>query len=102
MSENGRRPTTGLVLPGGGARGAYQAGALKAIAEIVAPKRNPFPVIMGASVGAINAVAAATHALDFRRGVARMVAFWCSLKTSDIYRTDPFTVLKTGAPGYRR
>ena len=34
---------TGLVLPGGGARGAYQIGVLKAIAELLPEKRNnPF------------------------------------------------------------
>ena len=39
---------TGLVLPGGGARGAFQVGVLKAIAEIL-PRRccNPFPIISG-------------------------------------------------------
>jgi NTE family protein len=85
------------VLPGGGSRGAYQAGALKAIAEIIPEGRNPFPVIMGASVGAINAAALASHAMDFREGVARIVNFWCSLKTSDVYRTDLATIMKGGA-----
>ena len=55
MESSAKLPTMGLVLPGGGARGAYQAGALRAVAEIVPGGRNPFPVIMGASVGAINA-----------------------------------------------
>ena len=38
----------GLVLPGGGARAAYQVGVIKAIAEIM-PRRapNPFSVISG-------------------------------------------------------
>lgn len=92
-----QRPTLGLVLPGGGARGAYQAGALEAIAEMVPEDVNPFPVIMGASVGAINAVALATHALDFKRGVNRIVDFWDGLKTSDVYRTDLKTIMTMGA-----
>ena len=39
---------TALVLPGGGARGAFQVGVLKAIAEIV-PRGtvNPFGIISG-------------------------------------------------------
>ena len=46
----------GLVLPGGGARGAYQVGVLKAISEILPDSnKNPFPVMSGTSVGAINA-----------------------------------------------
>ncbi|GIT37642.1 MAG: hypothetical protein Ct9H300mP6_15100 [Gammaproteobacteria bacterium] len=44
----------GLVLPGGGARGAYQVGVLKAINEIK-PDSNPFSIISGTSAGAINA-----------------------------------------------
>ena len=37
---------TGLVLPGGGARGAYQIGVLKAIAQLLPEKRkNPFLLI---------------------------------------------------------
>ena len=43
----------GLVLSGGGGRGAYQAGVYKYLTE-----NNFFPeVISGTSVGAINAVA---------------------------------------------
>src|SRR6476646_6107424 len=87
----------GLVLPGGGARGAYQAGALKAVCDILNASAIPFPVIVGASVGAINAVSLATHATDFRQGVARLVDFWSTLKTSDVYRTDWPTVLMIGA-----
>ena len=65
-------PTAGLVLPGGGARGAYQVGALKAIAEIIDTRINPFPVIMGASVGAINAVALASQTRHFKRAVQQL------------------------------
>jgi NTE family protein len=97
VDSSANLPTMGLVLPGGGARGAYQAGALQAIAEIVPGGRNPFPVIMGASVGAINAVALASHALDFKHGVARIVDFWRSLITSEVYRTDVLTIMKGGA-----
>jgi len=40
-----------LVLPGAGARGAYQVGVLKAIAEFLPPQSpNPFAVISGTSV----------------------------------------------------
>ncbi|MET0204664.1 MAG: patatin-like phospholipase family protein, partial [Casimicrobiaceae bacterium] len=64
----------GLVLSGGGARAAYQAGALRAVAAILGKHRpRPFPVICGTSAGAINAAALATHADDFRRGVARLL-----------------------------
>ncbi len=88
--------TAGLILPGGGARGAYQAGALKAIAEIVGGRRNPFPVIAGASVGAINAAALASQASDYRQGVIHLAEFWEGLRVSDIYRTDIGSVALRG------
>ena len=46
---------TALALSGGGARGAYQSGVLKAISEICHKGENPFPIICGVSAGAINA-----------------------------------------------
>ena len=47
-------PATGLVLSGGGARAAYQAGALCAIAAILGKRRHhPFTVISGTSAGGI-------------------------------------------------
>ncbi len=92
-----RGGSTGLVLPGGGARGAYQAGALKALADITQSADNPFPVIMGASVGAINAAALAAGAIDFRRSVARLVELWSSLGVEQVYRTDIVGVMSTGA-----
>lgn len=80
--------TLGLVLPGGGARGAYQVGVLKAIAELVPNDQNPFPVITGASVGAFNAAVLASHAEPFGDGVQRLVHFWQNLRTPEVYRTD--------------
>jgi NTE family protein len=76
------------VLPGGGARGAYQVGVLKAIEELVPASRSPFPIVAGTSVGAINAAILASHAEHFRYGVAKLIGFWQDLRTEDIYRTD--------------
>ena len=60
------RPKLGLVLTGGGARAAYQVGALRAIAEMLPPHaRSPFPIICGTSAGAINAAGIAMAATHF-------------------------------------
>ncbi|MBI1181012.1 MAG: patatin-like phospholipase family protein [Alphaproteobacteria bacterium] len=93
--EGGRRGRgTGLLLAGGGARGAYQVGVLKAIAEFWDERRNPFPVICGVSVGSINAAYIASRAGDFRRGVTDLDQLWRGLRTHKVYRTDfPSTVL---------
>ncbi|WP_348655331.1 patatin-like phospholipase family protein, partial [uncultured Spongiibacter sp.] len=51
---------TGLILPGGGARAAYQVGVLKAIASLHGKRHsNPFPILAGTSAGAINATSLA-------------------------------------------
>lgn len=91
-------PTTqrfnGLILPGGGARAAYQVGVLRALAESLPSSVNtPFPVISGVSAGAINAAKLATHGEDFREGVARLADLWGNLKVDRVYRTDLRTVL---------
>ena len=89
-------PLTGLVLPGGGARGAYQAGVLAAVCEIVDAGSNPFPVICGTSAGAINAAVLASHAHEFGVGVERLGRFWTSMHCDRIYRTDAWAVLRSG------
>jgi NTE family protein len=90
------RPLNALVLPGGGARGSYQVGVLKAISEITGSGGNPFPVICGTSAGAINAAVLASHAHEFEKGIDRLEHFWGTMVCSRVYRTDVWTVLKTG------
>ena len=87
---------TGLILPGGGARGAYQVGVLKAIAELSPGGMNPFPVVCGTSAGAINAAVLASHAHEFTEGVERLEYFWSTMQCSRVYRTDAWAVLKSG------
>lgn len=84
------------MLPGGGARGAYQVGVLKAISELLEGQHNPFPVICGTSAGAINAAVLASHAHEFLTGVERLEQFWLSMHCGRVYRTDAWTVLKSG------
>jgi NTE family protein len=88
--------TLGLVLPGGGARGAYQVGAIKALAELVPSAQNPFPVIAGASVGAISASFLAANAARFDYGVSKLVELWQNLHCHDVYRTDFVSISLTG------
>jgi NTE family protein len=85
-----------LILPGGGARGAYQVGVLKAIGELTAGRINPFPVICGTSAGAINAAVLASHAHEFSVGIERLEQFWRSMYCERVYRTDAWTVFKSG------
>ena len=77
-------------MTGGGARGAYQAGVLKRIGEIrrVRSQGNPFPIIGGASAGAINGAALAVGSDDFVTATEVLAQFWSRLQPSDIFRTD--------------
>ena len=86
------------MLPGAGARGAYQVGVLKAIASVL-PERapNPFSIICGTSAGAINAAVLAGRAANFERAVADMEAVWGNFSASQVYRSDNWTMTKTSA-----
>lgn len=90
MTEHSsEKPVTGLILSGGGARAAYQVGVLAAIAELLPkPVHNPFPVIVGTSAGAINAVGLACGALQFDEAVGRLTQIWRNFHTDQVYRSD--------------
>jgi len=92
IPQESRTERTGVILPGGGARGAYQAGVLKALAEITRGQGNPFPIICGVSAGAINAAVLASHAHEFDVGVERLEHFWSTMYCERIYRTDGWSV----------
>ena len=93
---NSSAPHIALMLPGGGARGAYQVGVIQAILEMM-PEGFHFPIINGTSAGAINAVVMATHAKNQRHGVARLHHFWTTIHCADVYRTDARQIFKTMA-----
>lgn len=87
---------TGLVLPGGGARGAFQVGVLKALSELLPAKAaNPFPVISGTSAGAINSVVLASKSRHFRVAVAELERVWGHFHSGQVFRTDSWTMLKS-------
>lgn len=93
-----RVPRAGIVLTGGGARAAYQVGVLKAVRDILGnPVKNPFPILCGTSAGAINAATLAVNADDFTRGVAGLLDVWENMRCDRIYRTDAWSVAKSGA-----
>jgi NTE family protein len=83
------RPKRAVVLSGGGARGAYEAGALQFILDEL-PRRHGirphFEIVCGTSVGAIHAAfIAATAHMDRDRGPA-LVKIWEDLEVDEIFR----------------
>lgn len=82
---------TALVLTGGGARGAYQVGVLKALVELLPEqKTSPFTILCGSSAGAINASVLACHASRFKVGVRRLEHVWANLRSEQIFCADPW------------
>jgi NTE family protein len=80
-------PTNALILSGGGARAAYQAGVLLALSELLPCLENPFPIICGTSAGAINALAIAAHPGNFRQSARDLAHTWRDLEIEQVYKT---------------
>src|SRR5689334_24526808 len=92
----GPRPMVGLVLTGGGARSAYQVGVLLALAELLPRSRNPFPIIVGTSAGAVAASVLASEAVHWRRAVAGLEDVWAHFRAGQVFRVDPWHMLRSG------
>ncbi len=90
------KPLAALVLPGGGARGAYQVRVMRALGETLAGQHTPFPIISGISAGAINAGVMASYADDFQKGAHRLAHFWGNLSCDQVYKTGWVHNLGTG------
>lgn len=87
-------PRTALVLMGGGARTAYQAGALKALGQILATSqiqgspaaKLPFQLLVGTSAGALNASFLAARAAQGLPALDALAQFWRDLRSEHVYR----------------
>ena len=81
-----------LVLMGGGARTAYQAGVLHALSSILslqggtASARFPFKILVGTSAGALNATFLASRASEGLQAFGQLASFWATLRSSQVYR----------------
>lgn len=84
-----------LYLAGGGARGAYQAGVLKAIEHILKVKEIPFEMISGVSIGSINASILSQHADDFSKAVEKLESLWRDIQCSRIFNTSNYELGKS-------
>lgn len=81
----GDRPKVGLVLSGGGARGAYEVGVLRYIRERL-PGDARFDIITGSSIGAVNGAYIAATA-DRPRAQGRLLArVWTELDLDEVCR----------------
>jgi NTE family protein len=80
-----RTPTVAAVLPGGGARGAYEAGALSVLLPALEARGERVSIWCGTSVGAINATAMASLAhLPVAEQTRIGVKLWRELRKGDV------------------
>ena len=85
-----------LVLTGGGARAAYQVGALIAVRDVWGKRpENPFPIICGTSAGAVNAVALAVFSADFNEAVRKLAFIWRNFHVDHVYRADTLAITES-------
>jgi len=86
----GARRRIGLVLSGGGARGAYEVGVLAHLFERVLPQLPPdfdFDVVSGTSVGAIHAAyTVATSRWEPPQRARRLAEIWRTMELGRVVR----------------
>lgn len=76
--------TTGFVLSGGGSLGAVQVGMMAALDQ-----RGIRPdLLVGTSVGAINAAFVATHGFD-TAAIDALRTLWMGIRRPDVFPFDP-------------
>ncbi len=84
----GQTHKVGLVLPGGGARGAFQAGVLARLGE--AKLLSKVRIVAGVSAGAINGAFLANHPGGLDQAALDLADLWSNLKTPRVLATSPF------------
>jgi NTE family protein len=87
------RKKVALILSGGGARGAYQAGILSAWKDVFRRNGN-IEIIVGVSAGAINAVRLMQSAPNYASGVESLEHLWTNLSPDQIFESDFKAVVK--------
>ncbi|MDG0816610.1 patatin-like phospholipase family protein [Bdellovibrio svalbardensis] len=93
-----RTPISSLMLSGGGARAAYQAGVLSAIGEICTELRiaHPFHIYTGVSAGALNACLLTSQEGTFSEGCKKLIDLWSTIKSEDVYISNPWSLTYEG------
>ena len=93
-------PRRSLVLSGGGARGAYEAGVLAYIFGQLPPAllaAGRLRVLCGTSVGAVNACFVAANAATPGHNMERLLDAWRGLRLEDLLQLSAWDLLRLPA-----
>ncbi|MEZ4451604.1 MAG: patatin-like phospholipase family protein [Nannocystaceae bacterium] len=88
-----RESSIGLVLSGGGARGAYEVGVLTYLADALPQLLPRIRVITGASVGAVNTIYLASRGLT-PESTHELARLWRGLAIDDMISLSSMSALK--------
>jgi NTE family protein len=87
-AESATRPKVALVLAGGGARGAYELGALSVLLPVLEERGERPDIVVGTSVGALNAAfLAATADKPVDEVVEQGCRIWEEVGYDDVLRS---------------
>lgn len=89
-----------MVLVGGGARAAYQAGALQGVADVVRQELGralPIDVISGVSAGAINSTYLASRAHEMESAISGLFQLWNEIEAEHVMKTNSVSLGTIGA-----
>ena len=85
QDRNGHAPRVALVLPGGGARGAYEIGALSVLLPALHERGERVSILCGTSVGALNAALLGSLAAEpVEVQVAESLDRWRRMRKGDV------------------
>lgn len=98
LSDLAPKPIIGLVLSGGGARAAYQAGVLSAIGEICVELgiNQPFQIYTGVSAGALNACLVASQIGTFSDSCKVLLKLWSHIQSENVFISNPLSLTYEG------
>lgn len=96
MYNKSMKGKVGLVMTGGGARGAYQVGVVRAIYKILNVKEKLFEIITGNSAGGINSTYLAANAENWDVATQNLHALWTRIRPQDVYDLRSKTLTELG------
>jgi len=83
-----------ITVEGGGTKGAYEAGVISGLANLLPPEERQWNVVSGVSVGSLTAANMALYPVGEEIQAAKFIQeMWLTIKMSDIIQNWPLSVI---------